>query len=164
MKALPDRYGGPEPVPAIELGESISLTRVKAFASRKATCLDQVPDDSTFQIWNTYPISPRQCHRVVDAAATGLRPVQEWIQVTRTHGFAQISLGAVHRRSIERGRVVWHTYNSAISAMASKRALMRANSARRLARRAASSAITMTASKNVSTGACSCDKRVSAPA
>ena len=55
-------------------------------------------------------------------------------------------------------------HNSAISAIASKRALMRASSAMRLARSAGSSAITITASKKSSTGACNCARRVNAPA
>ena len=54
-------------------------------------------------------------------------------------------------------------YNNAISAIASKRALMRASNVTRLARRAGSSAITITPSKNVSIGACSCARRTSAP-
>lgn len=55
-------------------------------------------------------------------------------------------------------------YSSAISAMASKRALIRASSATRFARSAGSSVITITPSKKASTGACNCASRESAPA
>lgn len=55
-------------------------------------------------------------------------------------------------------------YSRAISAMASKRALIRASSATRFARSAGSSAITITPSKKASTGACNCASRASAPA